>query len=85
MRYSITWNLRIYQRIVKTMFPTVKNGILNPLGILRILQNFWLFDPECLYKISDVLSQQTTCEMKALQVQAYIQQWFHDEQGAKFM
>ena len=23
--------------------------------------------------------------MKALQLQVYIQQWFHDEQGAKFM
>ena len=27
----------------------------------------------------DYLSRQTTCEMKV-----YIQQWFHDEQGAKF-
>ena len=25
------------------------------------------------------------CEMKALQVQVYIQQWFHEEQEAKFM
>ena len=34
---------------------------------------------EYLYRQIDVLSKQTTCEMKALQVQVYIQQWFHDE------
>ena len=30
-----------------------------------------------------VLHKQTTCEMKTLQVQVYIQQWFYEEQGAK--
>ena len=30
-------------------------------------------------------TQVETQEMKALQLQVYIQQWFHDEQGAKFM
>ena len=41
--------------------------------------------PEYLYQLFDVLPKQTTCEMKTLQVQVYIQQWFHDEKGAKFM
>ena len=40
------------------------------------LEEVWLFD---------VLLRQTTCEMEALQVQVYIQQWLHDYQGAKFM
>ena len=51
----------------------------NPAHITEFL-TFW-----CLYKISDVLSKQKTCEMKALRVEVYIQQWFHDEQGAKLM
>ena len=40
---------------------------------------------EYLYQLSDALSKQKACEMKTLQVQVHIQQWFHDEQGAKFI
>ena len=40
---------------------------------------------EYLYLLFDVLLKQTTCEMKTLQVEVYIQQWFHHEQGTKFM
>ena len=40
---------------------------------------------EYLYRLFDVLPKQATCEMKALQVQGYIQEWFHDERGAKFI
>ena len=68
MWYSITSNLRIYQRIGKNMFSIGKNGVLNPLGILHISQSrmFGLRkDPEYLYQLSDVLPKQT-CEMKAL-------------------
>ena len=86
MRYSITSNLRVYQRIGKNMFSPGKSWILNTLRILSIPQNFWSRKgPEYLYQLFDVLPKQTTCEMKALHViQVYIQQWFHDEQGAKF-
>ena len=38
--------------------------------------SYWLFD---------LLPKQTTCEMKVLQVQVFIQHWFYDEQRAKFM
>ena len=31
------------------------------------------------------LPKQTTCEMKAFEIKVYIQQWFDDKQGAKFM
>ena len=31
------------------------------------------------------LPKRTRCRMKALQLQVYIQQWFDDEQGVKFM
>ena len=65
MRYSVTSNLRIYQRIRKNMFSTGKNWILNTLGI----QNFRpLKGPEYLYQLFDVLPKQVTCEMKALQI-----------------
>ena len=40
---------------------------------------------EYLYQLSDALSKQKACEMKTLKVQVHIQQWFHDEQGAKFI
>ena len=42
-------------------------------------------DPEYLYRQFDVLLKHATCEMKALQVQVYIKQWFHDNQRARFM
>ena len=32
--------------------------------------------PEQKYKLSDVLHNQAACEMKTLQVQVYVQQWF---------
>ena len=35
---------------------------------------------ENLCRVFDVLPKQTTCELKALQVQVYIQQWFLDLQ-----
>ena len=41
--------------------------------------------PEYLYWLFDVSPKQATCEMKTLQVQVYIQIWFHDEQGTKFL
>ena len=41
--------------------------------------------PEYLYRLFNLLSKQTTCEMKTLRIQVYIQQWFQDEQGAEFM
>ena len=40
---------------------------------------------EYLYWQFDALPKQTKWELKTLQVQVYMQQWFHDEQGAKFM
>ena len=40
---------------------------------------------EYLYLLFNVFPKQTTCEMKTLQVQVYIQQWLQDEQGAKFI
>ena len=40
---------------------------------------------EYLYQLFGVLTKQTTCKMKALPVEVYIQQWYQDEQGAKFM
>ena len=64
MRYSVTSNLRTYQRIRKNMFSTE-----NTLRILCIPQNFWpRKGPEYLYQLFDALLKQTTCEMKALQV-----------------
>ena len=33
----------------------------------------------------DVLPKKTTSEMKAFKVQIYTQQWYHDEQEAKFI
>ena len=81
MRYSITLNLRIYQRIEKNMFSIGKNGVLNPLEILRMLNKFWC---EYLYRLFDVLPR-LTCKIKTLRVRVYFQQWFHDEQGAKFI
>ena len=76
MRYSITSNVRIYQRIGKKMFSNGRSGILNSLGIVSIPQNFgFRKGPEFLYWLFDVLPKQTTCEMKALQV--YSQQWFY--------
>ena len=41
--------------------------------------------PEYLYRLFYVLPKQTAHQMKALEVQFYIQQWFHDKQGAKIM
>ena len=40
---------------------------------------------EYLYWLFDVLTEHATSEMKSPQVQVFIKQWFHDEQGAKFM
>ena len=61
-----------------------KSWILNALGILCTLNNFWYSKgPEYLYQLPlNVLPKQTTCEMKVLKV--YIQQWFHDEYGGIF-
>ena len=33
----------------------------------------------------EVLPKQATCQMKTLQLQVYIQNWFHEEQEDKFM
>ena len=41
--------------------------------------------PGYLYQLSGVLPKQTICEMNALQVKVYIQQWFHEEHGAKYV
>ena len=41
--------------------------------------------PEYLFRLFEVLPKQRTCEMKDIQVKVYIQQWFHDQQRAKFM
>ena len=38
---------------------------------------------EYLYQLFGVLTKQTTCKMKALPVEVYIQQWYQDEQGAR--
>ena len=93
MRYSITSsNLRNFQRIGKNV-SIGKNGILNPLGILHTTKFLALEEALNIYMdylMCWCLLKQTTCEMKALQVQAlhfnvYIQQWLHEEQGAKFM
>ena len=59
----------------KICFPLGKNKF-NSIGNSAHTTEFLTF--RCLLK-------QTTCRMKALQVQVYIQQWFHDEQGGKFM
>ena len=69
MRYSITSNLRSFQRIKKNRFSTGKNWISNTSRILCIPQNFWPRKGlEYLYQLFDVLPKETTCEMKALQV-----------------
>ena len=66
------------------MFSIGKNGILNPLRILCIQQTFWSLIKTLNESMACVvLHKQTTCEMKTLQVQVYIQQWFYEEQGAK--
>ena len=39
---------------------------------------------QTLYRLFDVLPKQTL-EMKTFQIQVYIQQRFHGEQGAKFI
>ena len=68
------------------MFSIGKNWILNTLGVLCITQNFDIKkDHEYLYRLFGVWPKQVTCEMRAIQGQNYIQQYFHDEQGAKFM
>ena len=38
-----------------------------------------------LYQLLDVLPKQTTCDMKTLQVQVYIQQSIHNDQAAKYL
>ena len=59
------------------MFSNGKNGYLNTLQILCIQQNFGISKGgEYLYKLFDILPKQTTCEMEALQVQVYIEQYF---------
>ena len=85
MRYSIISNLRIYQRIGKTCFPLgkIEFWTLWEFCVYHIIFGIWK-GCEYLYQLFDVLPKQTTCEMKALQVQVYIQQWFDDEQEAKF-
>ena len=79
--FSELEKIQKYKELGKNMFFIGKKSILNSLGILPIPQNFWT------KKVwpFDVLPKQTTCEIKAFQVQDYIQQWFHDEQGAKFL
>ena len=42
-------------------------------------------EPEYFCWLFDVLPKQKIYQMKTLQVQLYIQQWFHDEQRAEFM
>ena len=80
MRYSSP------EWIGKNIFSVKKNRILNPEQTLRNHKIFSLKEsPEYLYWLFHVLSKQITGEMKTLQVQVYIQQWFHDEQGAKFI
>lgn len=42
--------------------------------------------PEYLFRLFEVLPKQGTCIMKVeVEVEVYIQHWFHDEQRAKFM
>ena len=60
----------------------------NMFSISKTLKEFCtchrIFDLKKIWPF-DILPKQTTCEVKALRVQVYIQQWFHDEQGAKFI
>ena len=57
------------------MFPTGKNGILSHSKFCAYCRIVDLRKgPEYLYWLFDVLPKQTTCEMKTLQVLAYIQQ-----------
>ena len=75
---SVNWEkFRITKNWEKCVSFWEKKRILKPLRILHIPRK----------KVSpfDVLPKQRTCEMKALQVQVFIQQWFHDGQGTKFM
>ena len=41
--------------------------------------------PKYLYLLSNVLTKHKKRAMKTFQVQVYIQQWFRDKEGAKFM
>ena len=88
MRYSITSNLRIFQRVGKIYFPLGKIEFRTHWEFCAYSRIFGIRkSPEYLYQLLDVLPKPTTCEIKALQVYklACIQQRFHDEQGAKFM
>ena len=75
--FSELRKIQNYKELGKCVSFWEKKRILKPLRILHIPRK----------KISpfDVLPKQRTCEMKALQVQVFIQQWFHDGQGTKFM
>ena len=86
MRYSITSNLTFYQRIGKNMFSIGKTGILKPLEILRLPKNFWPLERPWIFiwTIWCFTQADMTFEVIAVQVQVYIQQWFHDEQKAMF-
>ena len=85
MRYFITSNLRIYQfnnsekyvyHWEKWSFESIENFTHNAefLALGKTLSVY-----------IDYVLLSLTCEMKALQVQAYIQRWFHDEQETKII
>ena len=68
LRYSITSNLKIYQRIGKNFHQEELDfELIAILWESEIPQNFWHRKrPEYLHLLFDVLPKQTICEMKAL-------------------
>ena len=96
MRYSINWNFKNLSINCEKYVFTGKNGIWTHYEFCvygtisglrkRPEQKCWLSDillKQATCKLK--LPKQTTSKLKALQVQAYIQQSFHENEGAKFM
>ena len=87
MRYSITSDLKIlpmnWEKYIfhweKWNFELIANSahMAEPFVLGNSLKN--------LYQLLDVLPKQTTCDMKTLQVQVYIQQSIHNDQAAKYL
>ena len=77
-KYVFYWKKWNFKSIGNTAYIT------KPLALAKALNkyvDYWIY----IYWLFDVLPKQTTCEMKAFQVQLYIQQWFLEEKEVKFM
>ena len=87
MRYSITSNLRIYQRIGKTCFSVGKIEFWTHWELCAYHKIFCIRQERLWIFISTIWSFTRVDNMwnqSTLSIQVYIQQWFHDEQEAKF-